>query len=54
MSFSVIAWATPFLGVALGDLSLKAFPRGEGGTKIGNSEPIFVTDEECGRKPGIR
>jgi hypothetical protein len=27
-----------------------SFPRGEAVAKIGSSQPILVTDEECGRK----
>jgi len=28
----------------------KGFPRGEAVTKSGSSQPILVTEEECGRK----
>ena len=31
----------------------QGFPRGEAVTKIGSSEPILVTDEECGRKSHV-
>ena len=31
--------------------SALGFPRGEAVAAIGSSEPIAVTDEECGRKP---
>jgi len=31
-----------------------SFPRGEAVAKIGSSEPILVTDEECGQKSNWR
>jgi hypothetical protein len=41
----IIKWSFPhWCGSTLG------FPRGEAVAKIGSSQPILVTDEECGRK----